>query len=45
VSSAYEFLVGEPEGRMPLGKPRHNYEENIKVDIEEISYECVCVMD
>jgi hypothetical protein len=39
--NAYEFLVGEPERRMPLGKPRRKYENNIKVDIEKISYEGV----
>jgi hypothetical protein len=39
--NVYEFLVGEPEGRMPLGKSRRKYENNIKVNIEEINYEGV----
>jgi hypothetical protein len=30
------FLVGKPEGNKPLGKPRHRWEDNIKVDIGEI---------
>jgi hypothetical protein len=27
---AYKILVGRPEGRQPLGKPRHRWEDNIK---------------
>ena len=26
-------LVGKPEGRKPLGRPRHRWEDNIKMDI------------
>jgi hypothetical protein len=29
-------LVGRPEGRRPLGRPRHRWEENIKMDLREI---------
>jgi hypothetical protein len=28
--------VGEPEGKMPLGKPRHKCEDNIKMDVQEL---------
>jgi hypothetical protein len=29
---AYRALVGKPEGRRPLGRPRHRGEDNIKMD-------------
>jgi len=29
-------LVGKPEGRRPLGGPRHRREDNIKVDVQEV---------
>jgi hypothetical protein len=31
---AYKILVGRPEGRRPLGRPRHRWEDNIKMDQE-----------
>jgi hypothetical protein len=30
---AYRALVGKPEGRKPLGRPRHRWEDNIKMDL------------
>jgi hypothetical protein len=33
---AYRVLVGRPEGRRPLGRPRHRWEDNIKMDLEEM---------
>jgi hypothetical protein len=30
------FLVGKPEGKRPLGRPRHQREDNIKMDIQEV---------
>jgi hypothetical protein len=32
----YSFLVGKPEGKKPLGRPRHSWEDNIKTDLREI---------
>jgi hypothetical protein len=32
---AYRVLVEKPEGNRPLGRPRHRWEHNIKMDIEE----------
>jgi len=29
-------LVGKPEGRRPLGRPRLRWEENIKMDLQEV---------
>jgi len=28
--------VGKPEGRRPLGRPRHRWEENMKMDLQEV---------
>jgi hypothetical protein len=33
---AYNILVGRPEGRRPLGRPRRRWEDNIKMDLREI---------
>jgi hypothetical protein len=32
---AYRALVGKPEGRIPLGRPRRRWEDNIKMDLRE----------
>jgi hypothetical protein len=34
-------LVGKPGGKRPLGRPRHRWEDNIKVDLREIGRGCV----
>jgi hypothetical protein len=31
-------LVGKPEGKRPLGKPRHRWEDNIKMDLQEVGW-------
>jgi hypothetical protein len=33
---AYRILVGRPEGRRPLGRPRHRWEDNIKMDLQKV---------
>jgi hypothetical protein len=35
---AYRVLVGRPEGRRPLGRPRRRWEDNIKMDLEEVGW-------
>jgi hypothetical protein len=35
------FLVGKPEGKKPLGKPRNMWEDNIKMDLKEILWGCM----
>jgi hypothetical protein len=35
---AYRALVGKPEGRRPLGSPRHRWEDNIKMDLRELEW-------
>jgi hypothetical protein len=32
----YKILVGKPEGKRPLGRPRCKWEDNIKVDLHEV---------
>jgi hypothetical protein len=32
----YRILVGRPEGKRPLGRPRRRWEDNIKLDLREI---------
>ena len=32
----YRVLVGKPVGKRPLGRPRHRWEDNIKMDLQEI---------
>jgi len=32
----YRVLVGQPEGKRPLGRPRHRWEDNIKIDLQEV---------
>jgi len=33
---AYRVLVGIPEGKRPLGKPRHRWKDNIKMHLQEV---------
>jgi hypothetical protein len=32
-------LVGKPEGKKPLGRPRRRCEDNIKMDLQEVGWE------
>jgi len=32
----YGILAGKPEGKRPLGRPRHRREDNIKTDLQEV---------
>ena len=32
----YRVLVGKPEGKRPLGRPRSRWEDNIKMDLQEV---------
>jgi hypothetical protein len=33
---AYRALVGKPEGRRPLGRPRRRWEDNLEMDLREV---------
>jgi hypothetical protein len=32
--NAYTILMGNPEGKRPLGRPRHRWVDNIKIDLK-----------
>jgi hypothetical protein len=35
---SYRVLVGKPEGRTPLERPKHRWEDNIKVGLREVGW-------
>jgi hypothetical protein len=35
---AYRALVGKPEGRRPVGRPRRRWEDNIEMDLREVGW-------
>jgi hypothetical protein len=35
---AYRILMGRPEGRRPVGRPRRRWEDNIKTDLQEVGW-------
>jgi hypothetical protein len=37
--NAYRILVGKPEGRRPLGRPRRRWVDNIKMDLRETGWD------
>ena len=37
---AHKVLVWKPEGKRPLGRPRHRWEDNIKKDLQEVGRVC-----
>jgi hypothetical protein len=39
--NAYRFLVGKPEGKKSLGRPRRRWMDNIKIDLGEIGWDGV----
>ena len=36
----HRVLVGKSEGKSPLGKPRRRWEDNIKIDLQEVGGGC-----
>jgi hypothetical protein len=36
--NAYRILVGKPEGKSPLGRPRHTWLDNIKMSLKEVEW-------
>ena len=34
--TAFKILTGTPAGKRPLGRPRHRWEDNIRMDLKEI---------
>jgi len=39
--NTYKILVSKPEGRKPHRRPRHRWEDNIRMDLREIGWEVV----
>ena len=38
--STFKILTGKPTGKRPLGRPRRRWEDNIRMDLEEIGNQC-----
>ena len=36
----HRVLVGKPEGKRPLGRPRRRLEDNIKMDLQKVGGDC-----
>ena len=36
----HKVLVGKPEGKRPLGRPRRRWDDNIKMDLQEVGKGC-----
>ena len=36
----HKVLVRKPEGKRPLGRPKHRWEDNIKMDLQEVGGDC-----
>jgi hypothetical protein len=34
----YRVLVGRPEGKRPLGRPKRSWEDDIKMDLQEVGW-------
>jgi hypothetical protein len=43
--NAYRILVGKPEGRRPLGRPRRRWVDTIKMDLGEVGLDGVDWID
>jgi hypothetical protein len=43
--NAYRVFVGNPEGKRPLGRPRHRWVDNIKMDLREIGCDVMELID
>jgi hypothetical protein len=40
---SYRVLVGKPDGKRPLRRPRHRWEDNMKMDLKEIGREIMWI--
>jgi hypothetical protein len=45
LGNSYRILVGKPEGKRPLGRPRRRWVDNIKMDLREIGWNAVDCID
>jgi hypothetical protein len=44
-TNAYRILVGKPEGKRSLGRPRRRWVDNIKIDLREIGWDGMDLID
>jgi hypothetical protein len=44
IRNAYNILIGKPEGKRPLGRIRHRWKDNIRMNLREIVFEGVDCM-
>jgi hypothetical protein len=42
---AYRVLVRKPEGEWPPGRPNHRWKDNIKMDLQEVEWEGMDLID
>ena len=45
IGAYYRVLVGKPEGKRPLGRSRRRWEDNIKIDFQEMGLESMYRID
>jgi hypothetical protein len=45
IRNAHRILVGKPEGKRPLGRPRGRWVDNINIDFREIGWDCMSWSD
>jgi hypothetical protein len=43
--NAYRILVGKPEGTKPLGRPKHRWVNNSKMNLREIKWDSLLLID
>jgi hypothetical protein len=43
--NAYRILVGKADGKIPLGRPRHRWVDNIKTDLRKIGWDSLDWID
>jgi hypothetical protein len=43
--NVYRILVGKPEGKRPLGRPRRRWVDNIKMDLREVGWNGMDLID
>ena len=37
----HKVLMGKPEGKRPLGRPRRRWEDNIRIDLQKVGFGCM----
>jgi hypothetical protein len=45
MKNSYKILVGKPEWKKPLGRPKRRWEDNIRIDHKEIGWDIVALVN